>query len=204
MSLATHRTQASAARKRGGGLARRYLLASLPMGRPAMPPGGETKSLCRAAAGIFLPQSSACAAVAYPTTGVRRAQELSLSLRSPTPPAAQLAKGYSHLPRAASELTDDLCSGHAGAQLCALMLSQDGDCQQQLPLRKGAEPFPVLDQSGEYSNTSSTNIRGDGGRRILQQVVQGLGQGPGLRFSIHSNNTPQFVDTPTVARSAQP
>lgn len=96
MTLATHHTQAPAARKRGGGLARRYLLTSLLMGRPAMPAGGETKSLCRVAAGIFLPQPSDRAAVAYPTTGVRRAQELSLSLRSPTPPAAQLVKGYSH------------------------------------------------------------------------------------------------------------
>lgn len=96
MSLATLTTEASAARKRGGGLARRYLLDSLLMGRPAMPAGGETKSLCRAAAGIFLPQPSACAALAYPTTGVRRAQELSLSLRSPHSPAAQLVKGYSH------------------------------------------------------------------------------------------------------------
>ncbi|TXI34745.1 MAG: hypothetical protein E6Q69_03070 [Aquipseudomonas alcaligenes] len=96
MSLATLTTQASAARKRGGGLARRYLPASLPMGRHPRQMGGEINSLCRAAAGIFLPHPSACAAAAYPTTGVRLAQELSQSLRSPASPAAQLVKGYSH------------------------------------------------------------------------------------------------------------
>lgn len=96
MSLATHRTQASAARKRGGGLASRYLLASLLMGRHPRQTGGETKSLCRAAAGITSALPSACGSLVYPTKGVRQAQESSLSLRSPSLPAAQLVKGYSH------------------------------------------------------------------------------------------------------------
>lgn len=95
MTPATHCNQDKAARKRSGGHARRYLLASLLMGRHPRSTGGETKSLCRAAAGIIQPQLAARAAVTYPTTGVRRAEELSLSLRSPASPAAQLVKGYS-------------------------------------------------------------------------------------------------------------
>ena len=82
VSLATHRKQAKAARKRSSGLALSYLHNSLLMGRYSRSTGGETKSLCREAAGITPSQPSACAAAAYPTTGVRRAQELSLSLRS--------------------------------------------------------------------------------------------------------------------------
>lgn len=96
MTLATHRTQAPAARKRGGGLARRYLLASLLMGRHPRSTGGEINSLCRAAAGIIQPNQKATTDAAYPTTGVRHAQELSISLRSQPSPAAQLVKGYSH------------------------------------------------------------------------------------------------------------
>ena len=96
MTLATHRAQASAARKRGGGLARRYLLASLLMGRHPRQTGGEIKSLCRAAAGITSALPSARESLVYPTKGVRQAQESSLSLRSPFLPAAQLVKGYSH------------------------------------------------------------------------------------------------------------
>lgn len=95
MTLATQRTQAKAAHKRGGGLARRYLLASLLMGRHPRSTGGEINSLCRAAAGIIQPNQNATADAAYPTTGVRHAQELSLSLRSQPSPAAQLVKGYS-------------------------------------------------------------------------------------------------------------
>lgn len=96
MNLATLPPEASAARKRGGGLARRYLLASLLMGRPSMSEGGETKSLCRAAAGITSALPSACECLVYPTKGVRRAQELSHSLRSPARPHAQLVVGYTH------------------------------------------------------------------------------------------------------------
>lgn len=97
MTLAPHRTQASAARKRGGGLARRYLLASLLMGRHLRQAGGETKSLFRAAAGITSALPSACGSLVYPTKGVRQAQESSLSLRSTSLPAAQLVKGGKQL-----------------------------------------------------------------------------------------------------------
>lgn len=47
------------------------------------------------------PTPDSCAAAAHPTTGVRRARELSPSLRSQNRPHAQLVEGYATHPDAA-------------------------------------------------------------------------------------------------------
>ena len=94
MTLATHRTQAPAARKRGGGLTHMLQDCAVATGRQQMPEGGEINSLCRAAAGIIPTLSSARAGVGHPTTGVRRAAEMGPTLRFPFRPYAQLVKGY--------------------------------------------------------------------------------------------------------------
>lgn len=97
LAPATLSTQAAAVRKRGGGLARRALLTLSLAGHPSMPEGGAIKSLCCAAAGIFLPKPKAHAGVAYPTTSVRGAQKDAASLRSTTAPHAQPVEGYKQL-----------------------------------------------------------------------------------------------------------
>lgn len=98
--LATHRTQALAARKRGGGHAHICPVNAMPLGRQPQPEGGEIDSLCRAAAGIIpliTPLISAHnGAHAYPTEGVRRAQKMEPRSADHISPAAQLVKGYTH------------------------------------------------------------------------------------------------------------
>ena len=104
MSLATHSTQAPAARKRGGGPAPMLRPTLLPAGRPAQSSGGDIKSLCCAAAGLFQPELRAPAGAYTPPTGVRRAPNLASTLRSPSRPHAQLVKGYGHQWKKAGEI----------------------------------------------------------------------------------------------------
>lgn len=95
--LATHRTQAPAARKGGGGPAHFQPVNAMPLGRQPLPEGGEIDSLCRAAAGIIpliTPLISAHnGAHAYPTEGVRRAQKMEPRSADHTSPAAQRDQG---------------------------------------------------------------------------------------------------------------
>lgn len=96
LAPATLSTQAAAARKRGGGLTRSALLTLSLAGHPSIPEGGAIKSLCCAAAGIFLPKAQTRAGAAYPTTSVRRGAKDAATLRSPTAPHAQPVEGYTH------------------------------------------------------------------------------------------------------------
>lgn len=104
MSLATHSTQAPAARKRGGGPAPMPRPTLQPAGRPAEPSGGDIKSLCCAAAGLFPTERQATAGAYTPPQGVRRAPNLATTLRSPSRPHAQLVKGYGHQWKKAGEI----------------------------------------------------------------------------------------------------
>lgn len=104
LAPATLSTKASAARKRGGGLAQRFLLTLSLAGRPSMPEGGAIKSLCCAAAGIIHPQPKANAGVVYPTASVRGAQKPTASLRSSLRPHAQPVEGYKHPAQAAHQV----------------------------------------------------------------------------------------------------
>lgn len=97
MTLATQHTHVRAARKRGGGLARRYVPALPLAGRPAEPAGGDLKSLCCAAAGLFSSALPATAGASTPTTGVRRAPPLGTPLRYRNSPHAQPVVGYGHV-----------------------------------------------------------------------------------------------------------
>lgn len=98
--LATHRTQAPAARKRGGGPAHSCSVNAMHHGRQPLPKGGEIDRFCRAAAGIIpliTPLiSSHNGAHAYPTEGVRRAQKMEPRSADHPSPAAQLVKGYTY------------------------------------------------------------------------------------------------------------
>lgn len=96
MTLATHCTQAPAARKRGGGHAQDLQMNARTLGRHPLPEGGEINSLCRAAAGIIPSLPVGSGAHVYPTECVRGAAEVvhrSANLQSP---AAQPVKGYKH------------------------------------------------------------------------------------------------------------
>lgn len=104
LAPATLSTQAAAARKRGGGQLQRHLLAQAIAGRLSMSEGGDIKSLCCAAAGIFLPKAKARAEAAYPTTSVREGAETPASLRSSTAPHAQPVEGYKHPQQAAHQV----------------------------------------------------------------------------------------------------
>lgn len=104
LAPATLSTQTAAARKRGGGLVRHALLTLSLAGHPSMPEGGAIKSLCCAAAGIFLPKPKARTGVAYPTTSVRQGAKDAATLRSPTAPHAQPVEGYKRLHQAAHQV----------------------------------------------------------------------------------------------------
>ena len=94
MTLATHSTQAPAARKRGGGPAHIHQVNAMTIGRQPLPEGGEIKSLCRAAAGIIRTLSASIEARVYPTDRVRGAQKMEPRSANQPSPAAQPVKGY--------------------------------------------------------------------------------------------------------------
>lgn len=102
MTLATHSTQAPAARKRGGGPAHIHQVNAMTIGRQPLPEGGEIKSLCRAAAGIIHTLSANTEARVYPTDRVRGAQKMEPRSANHPSPAAQPVKGYKRpqLPKA--------------------------------------------------------------------------------------------------------
>lgn len=93
MTQAPATTVANAVRKHGGGRHPLNLLCTAPAGRLQDSSGGVIDRRAEGATSSnTLPAS--CAAAAHPTTGVRRARELSPSLRSQNRPHAQLVEGY--------------------------------------------------------------------------------------------------------------
>ncbi|GJN49473.1 hypothetical protein [Pseudomonas tohonis] len=94
MTLATHCTQAPAARKRGGGPTLIDQVNAMTLGRHPLPEGGEINSLCRAAAGIIPSLPAGSGAHVYPTKSVRGGAEDVHRSANLQPPAAQPVKGY--------------------------------------------------------------------------------------------------------------
>ncbi|WP_236247392.1 hypothetical protein [Pseudomonas tohonis] len=94
MTLATHCTQAPAARKRGGGPAQDLQMNARTLGRHPLPEGGEINSLCRAAAGIIPSLPAGSGAHVYPTECVRGGAVDVHRSANPQLPAAQPVKGY--------------------------------------------------------------------------------------------------------------
>lgn len=93
MTQAPATTVATAVRQHGGGRHPLNLLRTAPAGRLQDSRGGVIKRRAEGATSSnTLPAS--CAAAAHPTTGVRRARELSPSLRSQSCQHAQLVEGY--------------------------------------------------------------------------------------------------------------
>lgn len=95
MTQAPATTVAPAVRQHGGGRHPLDLLCTAPAGRLHDSRGGVIDRRAEGATSSnTLPAS--CAAAAHPTTGVRRARELSPSLRSQSRLHAQLVMGYTH------------------------------------------------------------------------------------------------------------
>lgn len=95
MTQAPASTIANAVRQHGGGRHPLNLPCSVPAGRLQDSRGGVINRRAEGATSSnTLPAS--CAAAAHPTTGVRRARELSPSLRSQNRPHAQLVEGYTY------------------------------------------------------------------------------------------------------------
>ncbi len=95
MTRAPATTVATAVRQHGGGRHPLNLPCTEPAGRLQDSRGGVINRRAEGATSSnTLPAS--CAAAAHPTTGVRRARELSPSLRSQNRPPAQLVEGYRH------------------------------------------------------------------------------------------------------------
>lgn len=95
MTQAPATTIATAVRQHGGGRHPLNLPCTEPAGRLQDSRGGVINRRAEGATSS-LPLPASCAAAAHPTTGVRRARELSPSLRSQNRPHAQLAEGYKH------------------------------------------------------------------------------------------------------------
>ena len=102
MTQATATTVPKAVRQHGGGVVHANQPRATLRGRHQCPSGGVKTSLCCAAAGINALDLQATATLAYPMTGVRRAQKLSTPLRSLTRPHAQPVMGYKHPSQATS------------------------------------------------------------------------------------------------------
>lgn len=97
MTQAPATTVATAVRQHGGGRHPLNLLCTAPAGRLQDSRGGVIDRRAEGATSSnTLPAS--CAAAAHPTTGVRRARELSPSLRSQSCQHAQLVMGYTSHP----------------------------------------------------------------------------------------------------------
>jgi hypothetical protein len=98
MTQAPATTIATAVRQHGGGRHPLNLPGTVQAGRLQDSRGGVINRRAEGATSSnTLPAS--CAAAAHPTTGVRRARELSPSLRSQNRPHAQLVEGYTRLER---------------------------------------------------------------------------------------------------------
>lgn len=95
LAHATHSTQAPAAQKRGGGLARRIQLIAIAQGRQPMPEGGAIESHCCAAAGIFQPNLQHTPKARIPHERLRRGAKHIATLRLMTRSPAQLVEGES-------------------------------------------------------------------------------------------------------------
>lgn len=95
MTQAPATTVVTAVRQHGGGRHPLNLPCTAPAGRLMHSRGGVINRRGEAATSSN-PLPASCAAAAYPTTGVRRARELSPSLRSTSCQHAQLVEGYKH------------------------------------------------------------------------------------------------------------
>ncbi|VFT25918.1 Uncharacterised protein [Pseudomonas aeruginosa] len=93
LAHATHSTQAPAAQKRGGGLARRIQLIAIAQGRQPMPEGGAIESHCCAAAGIFQSDPQHTPKARIPHERLRRGAKHIATLRLMTRSPAQLVEG---------------------------------------------------------------------------------------------------------------
>ncbi len=89
---ATHSTQAPAAQKRGGGMARRIQLIAIAQGRQPMPEGGAIKPLLRSSRHIPT-QPSAHAEGTHTHERLRRGAKHIATLRLMTRSPAQLVEG---------------------------------------------------------------------------------------------------------------
>ncbi|HBO4343048.1 TPA: hypothetical protein ACXJQ4_000777 [Pseudomonas aeruginosa] len=99
LAHATHSTQAPAAQKRGGGMARRIQLIAIAQGRQPMPEGGAIKSHCCAAAGIFQPNLQHTPKARIPHERLRRGAKHIATLRLMTRSPAQLVEGGKRPPK---------------------------------------------------------------------------------------------------------
>ena len=97
MTQAPATTVATAVRQHGGGRHPLNLPCTATAGRLQDSRGGVINRRAEGATTSH-PLPASCAAAAHPTTGVRRARELSPSLRSQNRPHAQLVVGYLALP----------------------------------------------------------------------------------------------------------
>lgn len=155
--LATHRTQAPAARKRGGGPAHFQPVNAMPLGRQPLPEGGEIDSLCRAAAGIIPLITSLISAHngahAYPTEGVRRAQKMEARSADHASPAAQLVEGYTYLgvmvlPDAGTNLFAVLFQSNTNLlNLSGTLICQSGEPLQESGTALSSELFSHLSRN---------------------------------------------------------
>lgn len=210
LAPATPSTQAAAARKRGGGLARRALLTLSLAGHPSMPEGGAIKSLCCAAAGIFLPKPKARAGVAYPTTSVRQGAEDAATLRSHSAPHAQLVEGYKPL------LNDSPSRGNASALRRLHMLQFDSQSTGSndlsstphdiLPIVVELDCNPalyVVESFGDLSEHHESRINRSSWKWTLQQSLQCFARHsqPRSAYRAGGSNLSQREHQPTDSRA---
>ncbi|HCH7783893.1 hypothetical protein [Pseudomonas aeruginosa] len=111
LAHATHSTQAPAAQKRGGGLARRIQLIAIAQGRQPMPEGGAIESHCCAAAGIFQPNPQHAPKARIPHERLRQGAKHIATLRLMTRSPAQLVEGEKRPPKSTDNaLIRTLCA----------------------------------------------------------------------------------------------
>ena len=191
MTQAPATTIATAVRQHGGGRHPLNLLCTPTAGRLQDSRGGVIDRRAKGATSSnTLPAS--CAAAAHPTTGVRRARELSPSLRSQSCQHAQLVEGYGQLDRI---LLQDL-SCHIGITLVQSpdMLKPNVNgvsmpAQQVAPACINLHCPPALNPRRQRCNVSknSMNLCSDLGRHSLLKYKHQNG-----RSSLKTTNVDGF------------
>lgn len=125
MTQAPATTVATAVRQHGGGRHPLNLLCTAPAGRLQDSRGGVINRRAEGATSSH-PLPASCAAAAHPTTGVRRARELSPSLRSQSCQHAQLVEGYKPCPLMALAMLLKQLNGQRSHHVVVLELSDVG------------------------------------------------------------------------------
>lgn len=215
MTQATATTASRAVRQHGGGLVHANPPRTTLRGRHHCTSGGAINRRCEAASIIAL-AFSAPATLAYPMTGVRRARELSPSLRSQNRPHAQLVLGAK--PPLSHNTNGNWSPAETGDSQVVLLYRQAAGHNRRVTLQQTTRRFVIISRAErsptfDFEKDLSKLIDDDEnaannawGQWLSQQGSQGLirlnqPQGANSTY-IQRNNARRQLDLDTENRTS--